>query len=109
VAVGRLERDALLLSTNDRTELTEWLMSHTDVQRDRYGNVLDPLPVRLKRVLHRLKKSRRPVNFGQLAGSLAGADEFDDGLRELEEIVNELRQSYSASGRAQHMEFGLAD
>jgi hypothetical protein len=98
LTLGRLKRDALSLSTTDRIELTEWLTSHTEVQRDRYGNVVDPLPVRLKRVLHRLSKNRRPGNFGLQVGSLAGADEFGGGLRELEEIVSELSQP-SASGR----------
>lgn len=98
LTLGRLKRDALSLSTKDRIELTEWLTSHTEVQRDRYGNVLDPLPVRLKRVMHRLRKNRRPGNFGLQVGSLVGADEFGDGLRELEEIVSELSQP-SASER----------
>jgi hypothetical protein len=54
--LGRLKRETLSLSAKERIELTEWLTAGSEVQRDRFGNVLDPLPVRLKRVLHRLRK-----------------------------------------------------
>ena len=63
VTFDTVKRDILLLSTEDRDALAGWLTPRIEIQRDGYGNVLEPLAVRLKRVLYRLKgrqESRLP-------------------------------------------------
>ena len=98
VTIATVKRDILSLSIADRAVVAEWLSSQTEIQRDRHGNVLDPLPVRLKRVLHRLQKkdNQWTANFGLNVAPRARGD-FDDGLYELEAIVTELGNSWSAS------------
>jgi hypothetical protein len=62
VTIDTVKRDIQLLSAKDRAALAEWLMPDSEVQRDRYGHAIDPLAVRLRRVLHRLTKetNRKP-------------------------------------------------
>jgi hypothetical protein len=98
VTVEAVKRDIRMLSAADRIDVAEWLMSQNEVQRDRLGNVVDPLPVRLKRVLHRLKKKGQPRtgNFGQIIDQRNDSD-LVDGLLELEQIVSELSYSWSSS------------
>jgi len=86
VTAETVERDIQALSTEDRLVVIERLTSQT-VQRDRNGHVLDPLPIRLKRVLHRMKKKDHRFSS---RGNWSTIDDFDDALRELEEIVIEL-------------------
>ena len=99
ITVEAVKRDIRTLRAADRIEVAEWLMSQNEVQRDRLGNVVDPLPVRLKRVLHRLKKKGQPRTgyFGQIV-DLRNDSDLADGLLELEQIVNELTYSWSSSG-----------
>ena len=68
VTFETVKRDILLLSIEDRDALAEWVTPRNDIQRDGYGNVLEPLAVRLKRVLYRLKgrqESRLPRKSSQ--------------------------------------------
>jgi hypothetical protein len=58
VTIETVKQDILLLSTGDRDALAAWLAPRNEVRRDGYGNVLDPLAVRLKRALYRLKDRR---------------------------------------------------
>jgi hypothetical protein len=99
ITIATVKRDILSLSAADRTAVAEWFSSHAEVQRDRHGNVLDPLPVRLKRVLHRLRKkgNRWSENFGLDVAQRARGDDYDDSLRELEQIVTELDNPWSPS------------
>jgi hypothetical protein len=97
VTLGTVKRDILLLSAQDSAALADWLTSHAEVQRDRFGNVLDPLPVRLRRVLHRLNK--KDDRWAGDAGLWPASRDYDDGLRELEQIVTELSGSWSAARR----------
>ena len=59
VTIETVKRDISSLSSEDRDVLVKWLMPDNEVQRDRHGNVLDPLPIRLRRVLYRLKKTNK--------------------------------------------------
>jgi len=54
VTIDTVKRDIQLLSDKDRAALAEWLIPDNEDQRDRYGIVIDPLAVRLRRVLHRM-------------------------------------------------------
>jgi hypothetical protein len=67
VTIYTIQREILLLNAKDRSSLIEWLAPHNEVQRDQYGSVQDPLPIRLKRVLHRLRNGRRSSPGRELA------------------------------------------
>jgi hypothetical protein len=60
VTLETVKEDVLRLRPQDREILVGWLLTlGNGVQRDQCGNVLDPLVIRLRRVLHRLRKGSR--------------------------------------------------
>lgn len=54
--VDRLKRDIQRLSLQDQAALADWLILNNKVQYDRFGNALDTLAARLRRILFRLTK-----------------------------------------------------
>jgi hypothetical protein len=54
VTIDAVKRDIQLLSAKDQAALAEWIMLDNEVQQGRYGDALDSLAVRLRRVLYHL-------------------------------------------------------
>jgi hypothetical protein len=110
VTIDTVKRDILLLSAKDRAALAKWLMPDNEVQRDRYGNVLDTLALRLRHVLYQLteeinsKASKHEQHIYTELSLLARSqisDYYHNRIISLQLAVSELVSDLTGRGLSQ--------